>query len=75
MKKKMIILLAAAFAAGLASAAGGKGGSHSVKGHTTKNGTYVLPHRATNPDGRKSNNWSQKGNVNPYTGAAGTKKD
>jgi hypothetical protein len=52
-----------------------KGGSHAVSGHTTKNGTYVPPHRATNPDSSKTNNWSQKGNVNPYTGKEGTKKD
>ncbi|EER62414.1 conserved hypothetical protein [Acidovorax delafieldii 2AN] len=52
-----------------------KGGSHAVSGHTTKNGTYVPPHRATNPDSSKTNNWSHKGNVNPYTGKEGTKKD
>lgn len=51
-----------------------KGGSHSVRGHVTKNGTYVTPHRATNPDRAKSNNWSQKGNANPYTGKEGTKQ-
>jgi hypothetical protein len=35
----------------------------------------VQPHRATNPDSTKTNNWSHKGNVNPYTGKAGMKKD
>jgi hypothetical protein len=49
------------------------GGSHSVSGHITKSGTYVAPHRATNPDKSKTNNWSQKGNSNPYTGKEGTK--
>jgi len=52
-----------------------KGGDHAVKGYTTKNGTYVQPHHATNPDSTKSNNYSHKGNVNPYTGKAGTKDD
>lgn len=52
---------------------GSSGGSHAVSGHTTKSGTYVAPHHATNPDKTKANNWSQKGNVNPYTGKAGTK--
>lgn len=47
-------------------------GSHSVRGHTTKRGTYVAPHRQTNPDSRRTNNWSAKGNVNPYTGERGT---
>lgn len=48
------------------------GGTHSVRGHTTKKGTYVKPHRQTNPDGSKRNNWSSKPNVNPDTGKAGT---
>lgn len=51
-----------------------KGGSHPVKGHVTKSGTYVPPHRATNPDSTKTNNWSQKGNTNPHTGKEGTKE-
>jgi hypothetical protein len=52
---------------------GGKtGGSHAVKGYTTKNGVYVAPHRATNPNSTKLDNWSTKGNVNPYTGKPGT---
>jgi hypothetical protein len=50
-----------------------KPGSHPVRGHVTKHGTYVPPHRATNPDSSKLNNWSTRGNVNPYTGKPGTK--
>lgn len=46
--------------------------SHSVRGHVTKNGTYVAPHRSTNQDSSRSNNWSSKGNANPYTGKKGT---
>lgn len=76
--KKTLILVAALAVCSLAAAKGGgshgSGGSHSVAGHTTKNGTYVPPHHATNPDSTKSNNWSQKGNVNPYTGKEGTKQ-
>lgn len=49
------------------------GGSHYVHGYTTKKGTYVKGHMQTNPNGTKSDNWSTKGNVNPYTGKAGTK--
>jgi hypothetical protein len=48
--------------------------SHLVTGYTTKNGTYVAPHRATNPNGTKNDNFSTQGNVNPYTGKSGTKK-
>ncbi len=48
-------------------------GSYVVCGHTTKSGTNVEPHRATNPDDTKANNWSTKGNVNPCTGKTHTK--
>lgn len=44
-----------------------------VHGYTTKNGTYVAPHMRSSPDGNPYNNWSSVGNVNPYTGQAGTK--
>lgn len=44
-----------------------------VKGYFRKDGTYVQPHVRSNPDGAKYNNWSTKGNVNPYTGKEGTK--
>lgn len=46
-------------------------GSHSVRGHVTKKGTYVAPHRSTNRDSSRSNNWSSKGNVNTHTGKKG----
>ncbi|WP_295977630.1 hypothetical protein [uncultured Variovorax sp.] len=49
------------------------GGSHSISGYTKSNGTYVAPSHATNPNGTKADNWSTKGNVNPYTGKPGTK--
>jgi hypothetical protein len=52
---------------------GSSGGSHRVRSYTKKDGTYVPGHRQTNPDGTKINNWSTKGNVNPYTGKPGTK--
>ena len=47
--------------------------SHYVRGYTTKNGTYVMPHWQTNPNSTKFDNWSTTGNVNPYTGKVGTK--
>ena len=48
------------------------GGSVSVRGYTRSNGTYVAPHYRSSPDGNFSNNWSTKGNINPYTGEEGT---
>lgn len=65
-------LLAAAAAEAKGSRSGG--GSHSVRGYTKKNGTYVKPHRQTNPNTTKRDNWSTKGNTNPATGKRGTKK-
>lgn len=49
-------------------------GSHGRKGHIRKDGTYVAPSRATNPDKTRTNNYSHKGNVNPYNGKKGTKE-
>lgn len=75
MRKLIIFAAALALASGTVLAKGkGGGSSHSVRGYTKKDGSYVAPHRATNPDGRKSNNWSHKGNTNPYTGKEGTKE-
>lgn len=45
----------------------------SVRGYIRKDGTYVAPHMRSSPDSYKFNNYSTKGNVNPYTGAVGTK--
>lgn len=52
---------------------GGSGGSVYVHGYYRGNGTYVQPHYRSAPDGNFWNNWSTKGNVNPYTGVEGTK--
>jgi len=43
-----------------------------VKGYYRRDGTYVRPHYRSSPDGNFNNNWSTKGNVNPYTGRPGT---
>lgn len=55
-----------------------KGGSHTgstyfTHGYTRSNGSYVQPHYSTSPNKNRSDNWSTKGNVNPYTGKPGTK--
>ncbi|RQO68221.1 hypothetical protein DBR44_16235 [Aquitalea sp. FJL05] len=51
----------------------GSTGSHSVSGYTRQDGTYVAPHMQTNPNSTKNDNWSTRGNVNPYTGVYGSK--
>jgi hypothetical protein len=48
-------------------------GEHFVNGHFRWNGTYVRGHLKTNSDNSFWNNWSSRGNVNPYTGHVGTK--
>jgi hypothetical protein len=43
-----------------------------VRGHTRSDGTYVQPHYRTNPNNSTYDNYSTRGNTNPYTGRAGT---
>ena len=43
-----------------------------VKGYTRKDGTYVAPHYRSAPNSSIYDNYSTKGNTNPYTGKAGT---
>jgi len=45
-----------------------------VRGHFRSNGTYVTPHYRSNSNKTKLDNFSTKGNFNPYTGKKGTKK-
>ena len=47
-------------------------GTVKVKGTVTKSGTYRQPHYRTSPNNTKLDNWSTKGNTNPYTGKKGT---
>lgn len=47
--------------------------SHPVQGHVTSSGTYVAPTRATNPNSTQTDNYGTRGNVNPYSGAIGTR--
>jgi hypothetical protein len=72
-------ILAAALAA-LSTAAqaqyygsGSNSSSHSRSGYTTQSGTYVAPSQATNPNNTQTDNYGTRGNVNPYTGASGTR--
>ena len=47
---------------------GSNSSSHLVRGHMTRNGTYVAPSHATNPNSTKSDNYTATGNLNPFTG-------
>ncbi len=75
--KRLILAGALALAATAAQAqyygTGSNPNSHPVQGHTTSSGTYVQPYVATNPNSTQRDNYSATGNVNPYTGAVGTR--
>lgn len=77
MKLKIISFLLLTLVATLTTAKNSSetsGGSHSVKGHVKKDGVYVAPHQATNPNNTQRDNWTSKPNVNPYTGTQGKKE-
>lgn len=46
-----------------------------VKGYTRSNGTYVAPHYRSSPNSVQYDNYSTRGNVNPYTGERGSQRD
>jgi hypothetical protein len=60
-------------AAALAIAAPAMAQSVYHQGYTTQGGTYVQPHYQSAPNSTTYDNWSTQGNVNPYTGQAGTR--
>lgn len=43
-----------------------------VNGHTRSDGTYVAPHYRSEPNSTQYDNYSSKGNYNPYTGERGS---
>ena len=46
-----------------------------VRGYTRKDGTYVAPHRQTEPNQHRYDNYSSQGNSNPYTSKKGTEQN
>jgi hypothetical protein len=45
-----------------------------VRGYHKSNGAYVKPYARTRENNTQRDNFSTKGNVNPYTGRVGTKR-
>lgn len=66
MKKTIIVTLAILAMATTAMA------DEYVNGYTRQDGTYVQPHYRSSPNSTTQDNYSTKGNVNPYTGQQGT---
>lgn len=48
-------------------------GHHYTSGYTTRRGTSVKGYNSTNSDNHFGNNYSTKGNRNPFTGKMGTR--
>lgn len=48
--------------------------SSGVKSFFKKNGTFVQPHFRSSPNKSKLDNFSSKGNINPFNGKKGYKK-
>ncbi len=69
--KKLSILLAIIVMGSVASLSA-EARSVRVGGSFRSNGSYVQPHYRTSPNSTKFDNWSAKGNFNPYTGKRGT---
>ena len=57
----------------LAQGYGANPNDHEVSGYTNSHGTYVEPHYQTNPNGSTYDNYETRGNLNPHTGAYGSR--
>ena len=64
MKRFAVLLLASSFAYAAPPV--------HVRSTVTKTGEYKPAHERTAPNSTQRDNYSAKGNVNPYTGKAGT---
>jgi hypothetical protein len=74
---QIIIAVALTLAATAAQAqlygTGSNSRSHTISPYVNSHGTYVGSSHATNPNSTQMDNYSTRGNVNPYTGAVGTR--
>ncbi len=72
--KLALVLLVVAVPPLWASAGDSEKRDVQVDGYTRKDGTYVPEHHRTAPNQTKNDNWSTKGNENPYTGKKGSEE-
>lgn len=68
---KKLLFIIAIFVFGLIAVNSAKAYSYRVGGYYRSSGTYVQPYYRTSPDSTRWNNYSTKGNYNPYTGTVG----
>lgn len=69
--KKLLLLIVLSFVFITLTATISEARTSSVRGSFRRNGSYVVPHYRTSPNRTKLDNWSSKGNYNPYTGKKG----
>ena len=67
MKKYLLLIAALTFSVNTFAA-------KSVRGYTKRDGTYVSPSHRTASNKTQKDNYSSKGNHNPYSGKKGTKQ-
>lgn len=72
--KKILTLVLSFVVIGMFAFAGTVDAATHVKSYVKKSGTYVASHYRSTANHTKIDNWSTKGNYNPYTGKKGTKK-
>ena len=70
MMKKLILAL---FASALVVPMMAADAQVMVQGYYRRDGTYVAPHYRSSPNNTTLDNYSTRGNVNPYTGRVGTR--
>lgn len=71
MKKIASIITLGIFVLGLLVSSSSVEAASRTSGYTTKRGTYVMPYYRSTPNSVKYDNYSSKGNYNPYTGKKG----
>lgn len=70
----LLLLPTLAFGRGSGSRSYSHSGATHVHSYFRSNGTFVHSHYRSHEDHHFGNNWSTKGNVNPYTGKVGTRR-
>lgn len=70
--KKIVALILISLVLGLSLFSVVEARSVRIRGYyKPSSGTYVQPHYRTSPNSSRFDNWSTKGNYNPYTGKKG----
>ena len=67
--RKLALMVAVGIAVGADGAQAQ--GTQYHQGYNRQDGTYVQPHYQTAPNNNAYDNWSTRGNTNPYTGQPG----